>query len=170
MSYIQSFHTAGAVFTLTLGSLLHFVWEWSGESNLTALFSPVSESVWEHLKLLFFPFVLFSVIEYFIYGKNFKCFWSVKTISVLLGMMTIIVSFYTYTGIIGRNYLVPDIGTFILGVILAYLYSYRKLKLSSNSCSALSQALSILSLAALIAAFAFFSFDPPEFGMFLPPL
>ena len=45
---------AGIIFTLATGTLLHFTYEWSGENPFVALYSPVSESVWEHLKLLFF--------------------------------------------------------------------------------------------------------------------
>lgn len=170
MYSLKSIHIAGAVFTLILGSLLHFVWEWSGQSNFTAIFSAVSESTWEHLKLLFFPFIVFSVIEYFMYGKKVKRFWSVKTCSVLLGMMTIITVFYTYTGIIGKNYLVLDIGTFLVGVIFSYLYSYRGLHNSGKPCSKFSQILSIFTLIGFIAAFAIFSFYPPRFGLFLSPV
>ena len=46
---------SGLVFVLTAGTLLHFVYEWAGESTVAAIFSTVSESTWEHLKLLFFP-------------------------------------------------------------------------------------------------------------------
>lgn len=170
MYSLKSIHIVGAVFTLIAGCLLHFVWDWSGQSNFTAIFSAVSESTWEHLKLLFFPFIVFSVIEYFMYGKNLKCFWSAKICSVLLGMMTIISVFYTYTGIIGKNYLVLDIGTFIIGVIFSYLYSYRRLDNSTKPCSTFSQTFSIFILIAFVIAFAIFSFYPPRFGLFLSPV
>ena len=39
------------------GSALHFLYDWL-PSPLTALFSPINESVWEHLKLLFWPMLL----------------------------------------------------------------------------------------------------------------
>lgn len=42
---------AGAI---AAGCALHFVFDW-WPNPLTALLSPVSESVWEHLKLLFWP-------------------------------------------------------------------------------------------------------------------
>ena len=37
-----------------LGAALHFLFTWL-PSPVTALFSPVRESVWEHVKLLYFP-------------------------------------------------------------------------------------------------------------------
>ncbi|MFQ7549323.1 MAG: DUF6512 family protein [Blautia marasmi] len=57
------FTVIGILFTILLGSLSHFFNEWSGNFFLVGLFSPVNESVWEHLKLLFFPALLFMLLE-----------------------------------------------------------------------------------------------------------
>ena len=37
-----------------LGVLLHFLFDWF-PNPVTALFSPVRESIWEHVKLIYFP-------------------------------------------------------------------------------------------------------------------
>ena len=42
---------------LVLGVLLHFLYSWFPHP-LVALFSPVRESIWEHLKIVFFPLLL----------------------------------------------------------------------------------------------------------------
>lgn len=44
-----------------LGTLNHFLYFLSGQSPIIALFCPVNESVWEHLKLLYFPFLFVSI-------------------------------------------------------------------------------------------------------------
>ena len=49
---------AGFLWTCGVGTLLHFVYEWSGENVLVAAFSAVNESTWEHMKLLFFAILL----------------------------------------------------------------------------------------------------------------
>ena len=36
-----------------LGTIGHFLFEWTGENAIVGLFFPVNESTWEHLKLLF---------------------------------------------------------------------------------------------------------------------
>lgn len=170
MNSLKFTHLAGMVFTILVGSLLHFVWEWSGRSNFTAVFSAVNESTWEHLKLLFVPYMLFSLVEYGIYGKNISCFFTVKVSAVLLGMLTIVSVFYTYTGILGTNYLLLDIATFLLGVVVSYLYSYRRLRDPSNPCSAHAETFAIVMILALAAAFVVFTFNPPSLGLFLPPV
>lgn len=46
---------------LILGVLLHFLYGWFPNS-VTALISPVRESLWEHLKILFFPLLLSGIV------------------------------------------------------------------------------------------------------------
>ena len=60
------------LFISVLGVLLHFTYEWSGDNPIVALFSAVNESTWEHLKLLFFPMLLLTIIELF--SGCFSCF------------------------------------------------------------------------------------------------
>ena len=43
---------AGFFFVSVVGTLLHFLFEWRGESRLVALIAPVNESIWEHMKLV----------------------------------------------------------------------------------------------------------------------
>lgn len=61
---------SGIIFTIVFGSLLHFFYDWSGKNAIVGLFSPINESVFEHLKLLYFPMLLWIVPGYFIYGKK----------------------------------------------------------------------------------------------------
>lgn len=51
----------GFFFCLILGSLSHFFYQWSGNTPAVGLFSPVNESAWEHMKLVFFPVLLYAI-------------------------------------------------------------------------------------------------------------
>ncbi len=46
------------LFVIVLGTLMHFMYNWSGKHPFAGLIAPVNESVWEHMKLLFFPMLL----------------------------------------------------------------------------------------------------------------
>jgi hypothetical protein len=46
-----------------LGSLLHFAFEWSGELRPVAIFAAVNESVFEHLKLTYWPALFYTAVE-----------------------------------------------------------------------------------------------------------
>lgn len=60
---------SGFLFTSVLGTLSHFFYEWSGDSTFIGLVCPISESAWEHMKLLFFPALLYCFLFKLIY-KN----------------------------------------------------------------------------------------------------
>ncbi len=47
--------------TMVLGVLLHFLYEWL-PNPLTALLAPVRESLWEHVKLIFWPLLLAGAV------------------------------------------------------------------------------------------------------------
>ena len=83
-----------------LGTLFHFVYEWSGDNFFVGLFFPVNESTWEHLKLVFIPILLVSVLEYFISEIPRNDYPCIKLRSALLAMLIIVVLFYTYTGVL----------------------------------------------------------------------
>jgi len=166
---LKRWQIIGAVFALIMGALLHFTYEWSGENPVVGIFSTVNESTWEHLKLLFVPVALFAALEYIGYGKQIPNFVPVKVLSILLGMITIIIAYYTYTHIVGQNYLWVDIGIFILGVLAAYWFSYSLLQTEflASECAV---CLGWAGLLLLAFSFAFFTFCPPHVELFLDPV
>ena len=116
---------AGFVFTAVVGTLLHFLFDWSGENVVAALFSAVNESIWEHLKLLFYPMLLFAVVEYVAWGKGEPSFWWVKLIGFLLGFSLIVGVYYTYTGALGISSSLVNIMIFQLAVLAGFGVSWR---------------------------------------------
>lgn len=156
----------GAVFVMAAGTMAHFVYEWSGRNPLVGLFTPVNESTWEHMKLLFFPMLAAS---YFISRKLkplYPCISSALALGILLGTFMIPALFYTYTGILGFHLLVLDIFTFLLSVAFAF---YVVLKVTP-SCLTGPYASVLMNLLILLAAcFLVFTVFPPDLGLFAVP-
>ena len=149
------------------GTLLHFVFAWSGNNPIVALIAPVNESTWEHLKLLYVPMLAAVLLEYAAGGKQTSGFLAAKAAGILVGMLTIVVLFYTYSGIVGHDILWADIATFLTGTAVAFYAGQRLLSrlpaaLSTRGCGIL-----LLLLPAL--AFAAFTFFPPHIGLFQDP-
>ena len=48
---------------------LHFIYEWSGNQMVVGIFAPVNESVWEHLKLTYWPMLIWWVAGYLLLNK-----------------------------------------------------------------------------------------------------
>ncbi len=149
------------------GTLLHFLYEWTGEAICVAPFSGVNESTWEHMKLLFVPMFIFAIIESFFF-RDRADFWCVKLKGTLLGIVLIPILFYTYNGVIGSS---PDwinIAIFFISAVVAYIYELRLFNKGVVRCKNPRLAIAILSMIAVL--FVVFTFATPEIGIFKDPL
>ena len=134
---------AGFIFTAVFGTLSHFFYDWSGENPLIGLISPVNESTWEHMKLVFFP-----------------------VLSGILGTFAVPVLFYTYSGILGRNVAWIDILIFFICVFVTFFSAW---KLQNSVKIYQKRAAIYLAVVFLIILFFLFTFLPPDIGLFAEP-
>lgn len=164
---IKRWQIFATIFCLIFGTVLHFTYEWSNYNIIVGLFSAVNESVWEHLKLLFYPMFFISIIGYFIIGKKSCNYWLAQTIGIVTSIFFIIIFFYTYTGIIGKNFAVLDIGSFIIGILLGEYIIYKMLKSTKNCRNDL---FSCIFLIVLVLCFIIFTIYPPKIPLFEDPM
>lgn len=150
------------------GTLWHFLYEWSGENMFIGMIAPVNESTWEHLKLLFFPVLIYSVIEYILWKDRPDNYISAAGIGLFCGMLAITAFFYTYTGILGFNIPALDISSYFIGLFVMLIIKSRIIRGKSfSSVYAAGTALFFIILTAVL--FGIFSFNAPELGIFMPP-
>lgn len=164
---IKTWQIITVIICIILGTFLHFTYEWSGENIIVGLFSAVNESTWEHLKLVFYPMFLMAIIGYFIIGKRTDNFWLAQAIGILTAIGFITTFFYTYTGIIGRNFAVVNIAIFIVAIVLGAYVTYRLL-ISRKTYNA--EFVSIIFLIILLFSFILYTFNPPEIPLFEDPI
>lgn len=166
MKSLKVYLVISILFTFIFGSLLHFTYNLSGKSEIVASFSAVNESTWEHLKLLFFPMLISTIIGYFVFRKSIPNFLCARTIGIIIAMAFTVIFFYTYTGILGKNIPIIDISSFfiatILGEILSYLFIINKLKCNNT--------ISVIVLILLFIFFIIFTFYTPKIGIFKDPI
>ncbi len=155
----------GILFCFILGTLLHFIYGWSGKNLFVASFSAVNESVWEHLKLVFYPMLLMAIIEYFFVKKISNNYIEAKTIGIFVAMSFIVVSFFTYTGILGTNFFIIDILIFIISIILGEWSSYRLMKRKKESTTQ-SKILASLIMIFLLICFIVCTYYTPKVNLF----
>lgn len=166
MKKLKQYTIIGIIFVLLTGTLAHFLYDWSGQNHIIGLFTPVNESIWEHMKLLFFPMLLYSFFMISQLKENYPCAISSLCFGILAGTLLIPVLFYTYTGILGRDFFLLDIGTFIVGILAAFLLSYRLML----SCKAAPHtALLCALICILFLCFLFFTYHPPKLNIFADP-
>ncbi|MBR5314037.1 MAG: hypothetical protein IKU45_01335 [Clostridia bacterium] len=145
---------------------MHFLYDWTNKNIISAAFSGVNESTWEHMKLLFFPWLIFALFES-LYVKNSN-FWCVKLVGILYGLFSIPIIFYTYNGAVGKS---PDwlnIGIFFVAAAITFYAETKLLKKNTLSCSHPYVPLGIICLVGIM--FIVFTFFPPHINIFKDPL
>ena len=154
-----------------LGSLFHFGFDLFGGLKWLAPFVPVNESVWEHLKLSFIPYVLILLpIEYLIYGKHTRWFIPAKLIGVYSAMIFIVMEFYTIKGAVGEPSAAVNIILYCIGTLISYLIPAVIGIRSVTDSPKRIKALALIALALTLIIFFVFTYCPPHLPIFLDPM
>lgn len=158
----------GFLFTSAAGSLLHFLYEWTNQSILVAPFSAVNESTWEHMKLLFFPMFVFSLLENRFVSERYNNFRCAKLFGTAVGLFLIPVLYYTYTGALGVTADWFNIAIFFISAAAAYFTETVILKRVVSLSKSSFLCFVVLCLIAL--AFIIFTFVQPKIPLFQDPV
>jgi hypothetical protein len=150
---------------ITIGSLLHFAWEWSARSPAVAIFAATNESTWEHLKLAFWPAFVVGLVQRRLYCRPPG--WIVATaLRTLTPPILIVLLFYGYIALLGRNFLLLDISVFVVAVFagecLGHGAMWTQMRLGVRVGAG-------VVLAMAVVAFATLSFRPPACFLFEDP-
>lgn len=164
---------AGFAFTAFIGMLLHMLFTWTRQSILVAPFCAVNESIWEHMKLLFFPMFVFALLESRGLAKITSNYWFTKFAGICMGTALVPILFYTFQGITGISPEWFNIVIYFGAIAAAYVFETRRLQCAclhackrtwSFSCNL--SWLAILLLCLIAAAFVIFTFVPPKLPLF----
>lgn len=157
----------GFVFVSVAGTLMHFTYDWSCNSTIIGMLCPINESCWEHLKMVFFPYTIWSVIAYCLLKKPKGLLLS-KFFGVITGMLAILIFFYTYTGIFGISIEILNISSFFIGIFTAFAVDYALIR--SNRLTKQKNTTAIILFIAVALIFFIFTFAPPFIPLFRDPI
>lgn len=155
-----------AVFISVLGTLLHFTYDWFGNNPVIGAFSAVNESTWEHLKLLFFPTLIVTIVGAIYYKGRVPSYVCARLKGLLAAMVFTVTFFYTSMGLIGKNYAFLNILTFYVAVIIGEFVVNRQIKLA-KPCD---KDKSWIIWGILLICFIVFTYNAPEIGLFKDPI
>jgi len=162
------YEIVGTLFIVFLGSAFHFTYELSGKLAIVGAFSAVNESVWEHLKLAFWPSLIWLLIEYLPLKKLTNNFFMSKTLGTYLMVVLTPIVFYSYTSITGGSIFAIDITTFIVAVVAGQVISSNLFK--KNQFSRMADTFALVMLVVLGIAFVIFTFYPLHLHIFQDPI
>ncbi len=156
------------IWVVLAGSALHFSFELSEFWTPLAFISAVNESVWEHLKMYFWPGLVFALVQYTYTRDIANNYWYAKLASLIATPVGIILSFYGYLAIsiplYGQGFFIMDLMTMVFGLVLASVVSY---KIMVKAPMQLPRKKNILvGYLAITAMFSTFTFFPPKIFLF----
>lgn len=155
---------------VVLGTLFHFVFDFSGGNTIVGSFTPVNESIWEHLKLILFPSLIAGFLEYFTFGKELDGYFAAKAYGTLIGMVFLLTAYYTYVGIVGSDSAIFNIALFIASAAVTSIATYLLLFVPRKPLNEHDSIIGILILTFLVIIFIYFTFNPPMLELFRDPL
>lgn len=166
MKHLKSYTIIGIIFVLITGTLAHFLYDWSGNNYIVGFFTPINESIWEHMKLIFFPMLIYSLFIIFKFKETYPCITSSLYFGILTGTLLIPILFYAYISVLGKDIFILDIGIFILSIIIAFLLSYKL----TLSCRLEPYTFLLCFLVCILfICFILFTYQPPSARIFENP-
>ena len=157
----------GAMFIVALGSLLHFAYAAADQAWWAGIFSAMNESVWEHLRLAFWPGAVWTLFLRLLPISRPKNFWAGRAVSLMLMPLAIAIGFYGYTAALGGHSLILDLALFVASIAggqaaAAGVYSASPLGRGFEAAA-------LTLIAIMLVAFSALSFIGLEVAPFQPP-
>lgn len=161
--------TTAAIFLL--GSLFHFIYGWTGNNMIAGLFFPINESVWEHLKLSFYPVILLWVVTVHQMHLDPEFRWTNRftacTISVAVSFTVTASLYYLFLSGFGISFLFLHLMIYAFGIFCGQTFAVY-LTFNARIPKWLG-IISIILLALKVLEFACFSLQPPTLPIFISP-
>lgn len=157
----------GFLFVSIIGSILHFTYDLSNHNKTVGIFSSVNESVWEHMKLVMLPYLVYLLIEIPFLYKNPNFIFS-KFCGLICILALIPLLFYTKKLIIKKSILIIDILIFYVSIGIGFYVEFYILGMN-----AVCPIINYIGLVLLIIIYIYFynaTIYPGEGNIFIDPI
>ena len=155
----------GIPFTYAVGILLHYSFILSNSYILTIFFGSVNESLWEHIKVFAFPYIIWSCVELSFVRRSFKKFVVAKICGLYTLILSMTLAFSAYFGFVGKyNFWILDVVISLCLIFISYFVSHELL-ISKWHLEEFF-VVAILALAVFLSMYLTFSVIPPEINFF----
>lgn len=147
--------------TALAGAGLHFVYELC-PLPIVGLFAPVNESIWEHLKLFFWPFLAAAFVLTRGQADGQRA-WSGFLLAELLMPLLCMGGFYTLTAGFGVEALWVDLALYTVTMAAGFRLAYRRML---DGTAAWAAGVLVIAVGLYGAALILFTMAPPLLPVF----
>lgn len=165
LTYVIS---ASSIVIFLLSALFHFIYKWSGYNSIIGVIAPINESIFQHVKMIFLPIVIFYLISYLIFRN--KMFinenkWAIyPIITFVVTTIIIVISYYTLNYGFNISSMFLDILSLFIGLVASAIICIR-LEISSVDFQ-IPYYVSIVVLAVIFGLLIYFNYFPIEVNFF----
>lgn len=147
------------VIATLVGACMHFVYAML-PNPVTALVSPINESLWEHLKILFWPYLVASLLLTRGGEKGCRAPW---LLSLLVQSAAMLAGGYLYHIVLTGDALAVDVGLYVLCMAAGFVLPGLFHSVADKPGLRDAVTLAVVALAAMIVLFTFL---PPDHILF----
>ena len=159
----------GMITVMVLGTLCHFGYEVLGETRFAGYIFPVNESTWEHMKLAFYPMLLFHFALCSVADRKYESVEFASLLGIFTATWLIPVFFYTYRGCLGFGKSFIDISIFYISVAFAFGLIAHILKAGREKTYNILTGIMYVWVVLQMFSFIFFTYHPGELQIFAKP-
>lgn len=141
----------------------HFIYKWWPNTIFKILF-PINESIWEHMKLLFVPFLIYTLIEYYFISKKQNNICLQLFLVPVIGIITYLSIYLPIYNIIGENMLI-SISLLLIVILFEQFISY---KLAIKEEIKYQKIIGIVGLFITFFTFIYLTYNPLNYYIFIP--
>lgn len=156
------------IWVCVAGSMLHFAFELTDYWTPMALVAAVNESAWEHTKILFWPGLVFAIVQYTYTRHLHRNYWQGKAAALAVTVLAILALYYGYMAALdiwgGSATLQAMMTITVLGVSIGQFVSYRIL--TAEPFSPGTERYAAVTFVVLVAMFSLLTFFPPRVFLF----
>ena len=155
------------LFVSILGTLCHYLYEWTNKTFISSILFAVNESTWEHIKISLTPSYVLIIIQLLI-NCNCNNFILAVFIELLTLIIVIPVIFYGYQLIFKKQNVLVNILIFYVAVCLSQIFFH--LIINSNRVNIIFTYLSSIGIAIITYCYLTFTLFPPKNLLFEDPI
>lgn len=157
----------GFIFISVMGTLGHFIYEWSGHNKYAAIIFAVNESTWEHMKLVVFPSLVWLLIEIPFIG-TMSNFIVAKFVSLITMLILIPVLFGVYKIFFKGHSLIYSIIEFLISIGVGQYLGY--VVLNGEKVASTLNYISLIVMIMIVAYFLIATLIPGKSEIYVDPI
>ncbi len=167
---MKKYFIISSIIIFIIGFMFHYLYPLSNNCFLTGLFTPVNESIFEHLKLILYPTLIWWILFYIFkknkYDINIDSWFLSSLISVIISLIILPSIYYLFKcGFnIENSYL--NISIMYITILFSQLISLiiYNIKIKINIL------IIIILISLIIIVFTYLTIYPPKLPFFQDPL